>query len=158
MAYKRKNNRPPRPGEGRPSKYDPKYCKEIVAYFTVKPYQVKTMGKRGKVLIANDLRFLSAFARKIGVEHKTLDNWCHEHPEFLQAYTRAKQLQMEMLVSNGLNGTYDSRFAIFSAKNMIGWVDKSEIDHGVTDETLEKYKSLSIEELKAKLKDLLPGS
>lgn len=59
----------------------------------------------------------------------------------------------------GLKSRYFQAFIWFcNMKNRFGWKDKTEIDHGVNDETLEKYKNKSVAELKAMLKEILPGS
>ena len=167
MAYKKKNNRPAREGEGRPSKYDPKYCQEIVDYFDIDHYEEKVTAvvtgkgdytKEEKKEIANSLRFITGFARKINVSINTLHEWAKVHQQFQEAFTRAKQLQEEMIVDNATKGLYNPHFTVFAMKNMCGWRDKTDIEHAVSDETFEKYKSLSIEELKKKVDGLLMGS
>jgi len=111
-------------GRGRPSKYQPRYCKEIVTFFNVNPYKII----KG-IKIANDLKFLSAFARKVGVCHETLHEWDKVHPDFSVAYKKAKELQERNLVTCGLHGLYQQPFAIFTAKNICGWRDKKEVEH-----------------------------
>jgi len=120
----------------RPTKYDSKYCQEIIEYFDVKPHRLieeKFHYKNGdekvkETEVANDLPFLSKFARSIGVCHSTVINWTKTHPEFDTAYKQAKEMQEELLVTNGLKGLYNPSFTIFAAKNMIGWRDKHEHD------------------------------
>jgi hypothetical protein len=167
MTYQKKNNRPPRPGEGRPTSYRPEYCDEIIEYFDVPFSEQKLVGKvTGKNNYTKEeykevgcpMRFLSGFARHIKVDTSTLFEWCNKHPEFSKAFTRAKELQAEMLHSNSLKGLYDARYAVFSAKNMTEWRDKVDIDHGIQDETFEKYQTMSIGELRKKLNDILPGN
>lgn len=162
----KKPKRAKRPGEGRPTKYDQKYCKEIIAYFTVEHFEDKVVErmhtKSGDDVekfkeTANPLRFLSGFARSIGVTHTTLLEWRDSQPEFSVAFTRAKELQQEMMVSNALKGLYNPHFTIFATKNMIGWRDKTEIEIGIADETFEKYKQLSVQDLQKKLDELMPN-
>ncbi len=164
MTYVKKNNRPPRKGEGRPSKYKPEYCQEIIKYFDIEHYkiiQIKTKGKNFEKIeekeVANSLQFISGFARKIDVNVDTLREWKANHPEFSAAFTRAKELQHEMMVNNASKGLYNPNFLIFAMKNMHEWRDRTEIDHGLTDETYEKYKSLSVDELMEKVKNLIPA-
>jgi len=108
---------------GRPTKYKPEYCQKITQYFDIKPYV-----KKDKTLKANDLRFLSKFARSIHVTHDTLLEWTKVYPEFSEAFKKAKALQMEHLVTNGLRGLFNTTFAIFAAKNMIGWRDSRDLE------------------------------
>lgn len=119
---------------GRPTDYDPKYCDEIIKYFTVENYiesPVTITYKDGTVKeetkrIANDLPTLAGFCRRIGTSRETLNNWSHQFPEFLDAIKRVKEMQEEMLVTNGLQDLYAQPFAIFAAKNLIRWADKLE--------------------------------
>jgi hypothetical protein len=138
---------------GRPTKYKPEYCKAILKYFSVKHWAMV-----GKKQVANPIPLLKTFAVRIGVTYDTLGEWCKVHPEFSVAYTVAKHLQEDMLISNTLKGLYDSRFAIFAAKNMIGWVDRTEVDHGVTDDTWNKYKEMSIDQIDKELQELISDS
>jgi hypothetical protein len=158
--------RPGRPSEGRPSNYDQKHCEAIVQYFDVPHSEQKLIAK---VTGKNDyekeeykevgcpMRFLSGFARSINVSTQTLHNWCSVHPEFFEAFTRAKELQHEMLHSNSLKGLYDARYAVFAAKNMTDWRDKVEVDHGLTDDAYDKLRTMSVDELEAKIKELIPN-
>ena len=160
----KQRKRAPRPGEGRPSKYDPKYCDEIIEFFSIphfKTIMIITTGKNDfhkeePKEVANPLPFLSGFARKIDVSVQTLHDWTKAHKEFLEAFTRAKGLQAEMLHCNTLKGLYNAQYGQFAAKNITEWRDKVEIDHGVADETYEKYAKLPVNELLDKVSKLLP--
>lgn len=122
---------------GRPTKYNNKYCQQLISFFDIDPYRevVETYTykdgttKETTKLLPNDMPFIRDFAKKIKVNVDTLYEWAKKHKEFSEALKEVKQLQEKLLVINGLNGCYNSTFAIFSAKNMIGWRDKSEIDH-----------------------------
>lgn len=104
---------------GRPSKYKPVYCDEVI----------NTM--------ATGLS-LTAFAGDIGVSRETVNNWQHEHPEFLDAVKTAKAkrtlaLEKQMLaMENGPAVTA----RIFALKNADPeeWREKQHIEHGVTSE------------------------
>lgn len=124
---------------GRPTKYKPEYCQGIIAYFDIKPYKNET-GKGKKV--ANDLRFLSQFARSVGVCHETLHEWCKIYPEFSAAYKKAKDMQREHLITCGLLGFYNPAAFIFTAKNIAGMRDKTETVHDVADELKDFLKEI----------------
>lgn len=131
--------------DGRPTKYLPKYCKEIIEYFSIPYFEDKVVArvtgkndyKREETKeIANPIRFLSGFARSIGVVHETLHVWSKKYPIFLVALKQAKQLQKEMLIVNGLKGLYQPAAFCFTMKNITGmdesvkWRDTHDIDHG----------------------------
>lgn len=132
---------------GRPAEYDPKFCQMLIDYFNLKPYTKNNFGK----LEAQDFPSLAGFAVKIGVHRETLLNWSNLYPDFFDAYKRAKDYQENFLVVNGMRGLINPSFAIFTAKNVLNWRDKKEIE---TPE--DPYAKLSDEELDeriAKLKD-----
>jgi|GEM_PF-1439647 len=121
---------------GRPTKYRPEYCEAIIAFFSKDPTTLKEVSHITKtgitkhmVEVPEKLPLLSAFARSIGVDENTLLNWTKEHEEFLGAYTRAKALQKEFLIHNGLAGLYDTKFAMFVAVNCTDMRDK--VDHTI---------------------------
>ncbi len=124
---------------GRPSKYDPKYCEEIVEFFSGPAY-VALPSKKGIQLFGNDLPLLTSFAAHIGVHRDTLHEWAEKFPDFSDALKRAKDLQEQMLVTNGLKGLYNPSFAIFTAKNILGWRDRSKDD--VQDKEIATFADL----------------
>jgi hypothetical protein len=131
---------PKHPG-GRPSKYDPKYCAELVSFFSVEPYRKEVSEKSkeyfadGKVkktsekyrFVPSDMPTFARFARKIGVNPDTLHEWKKNHPEFSEAYNDAKELQKHFLVTIGLAGAAPPASFIFVAKNVTDMRDKQEV-------------------------------
>lgn len=121
---------------GQPTKYDPKYCDEIIAYFSDNvvefhnQIQIGDGEKRemGKNLFIRPPMF-GQFARKIGVHIDTLHAWKEAHPEFSEAYKRCKELQKEFIQECLLMGVYSGGAAVFAAKNMTDMRDKTEVDH-----------------------------
>lgn len=119
---------------GRPTDYDPKYCQEIIDFFSAEPYTTKTkkiVRKNGDVEEveydeASDFPSFAGFASKIGVHRETLLNWCNQHKEFFDAYKKAKVLQENWSLINGHKGTTNTAFAIFALKNLQGYRDKVE--------------------------------
>lgn len=121
---------------GRPSKYDPKYCEEIIKFFKKKPqktqkrkvyHQNGTLKCEETVVVAQTLPTFQGFARKIGVSRDTLLEWCEKHGEFSDAYARAREMQEEILVVNAMGGLYNAQFAQFFAKNCLGYREKQEV-------------------------------
>ncbi len=49
------------------------------------------------------------------------------YPEFSAAYKRVTDAQERILITNGLKGGYQANFAIFTAKNVLGWRDRQDL-------------------------------
>lgn len=127
-------DRPKHPG-GRPTKYDPAYCDQLVE-FMAQGYS------------------LAAFAGGIGVCKATLNVWAAEHPEFLDALSRGKckrALQWERMgieIAKGNGGPGASTMVIFGLKN-VGegeWRDKQEVEHAGKDGGPMQVASMSADE------------
>lgn len=119
----------------KPSKYKASYCAELIKFFDVPPYVRTADG-----LEPNDLPTFQAFAKKIGIHRSTLADWREAHPEFEFAWEMAKYCQHEVLLQNGLRQLYPGAFAIFAAKNVLGWRDSKDLEEQkkADDEPLDK--------------------
>jgi hypothetical protein len=127
-------------GRGQPTKYRPKYCKEIIKFFNIQPTKTvkKTViGKGGvqvmEVEVPNRLPTVEGFAIAIGVNKDTVIQWTKDHPEFSVAYARAKDHQKEVLNQNALFGLYVEGYSKFVAINCTDMVDKVSVDHHMPD-------------------------
>ena len=115
---------------GRPTQYKEEYCNQIVEFFQIEPYMTEevevttALGSKykKKVRHANDLKFLLDFAKEINISYRTVRRWTESHSEFCHAYKEAKDLQERQLIVNGLNGLYQTSFAIFTAKNILKYL------------------------------------
>jgi hypothetical protein len=109
----------PKAQRGRPTKYEDWMADAILEYFSSPVGEFPT---------------LAGFAAFIGVSRDTLHDWAHakdvsghlRNPSFSDAYKKAKDMQEQNLVKGALTGVYNSTFAIFTAKNVLGWRDKVE--------------------------------
>lgn len=124
---------------GRPTKYDLKYCDEIVEFFTVEPFREvpeiiegKNFSKETIKLLPNKFPTFEKFAADNDLHVDTLIEWCKQHPEFSEAYKRCKELQKDFLIQNGLGGLYPAAAFCFVAKNCTDMRDKQEIEHSGT--------------------------
>jgi len=129
------------PVMGRPTKYRPEYCREILEHFNVD----FTNAAQTKPV---PLNFLSAFARKIGVCRDTLGEWTKVHPDFSDAYKKAKALQKEHLITCALLGLFPPAAFIFTAKNITDMRDKFEQKQVVV---LREGPKLTVGEIRAGL-------
>lgn len=123
---------------GRPTKFKEEYTQQLLDYFNTEPYkEVIHTDKEGNtktVFVPNKFPTLARFACNIGVCKDTIYEWSVAkndkgellHPEFSVAYKRSKAYQEAILAEGGMMGAFQTNFAIFTAKNVIGWRDKIE--------------------------------
>lgn len=147
---------------GRPTKYKPEYCQELIRFFDVEPYtdvDLEHYDKDGNVKwvdkkrMANKLPTLRNFAKSIEINIDTVYEWIKKYEEFSDAFTHAKDLQKWFLIENGLNSCYNPMFAIFTAKNITDMRDKQEIDNR-TEMRLTGFEKLTDEQLDGVLTEL----
>lgn len=99
---------------GRPSKYSPAYCNEVIA----------CMGQGFS---------LTAFAGSIGVSRDSVYEWAKEHREFSDALSKAKAKRSMYWEGRLMEGGSITGAAIFALKNVDPgeWRDKHEIEQNV---------------------------
>lgn len=127
---------------GRPTKYRKEYCDEILDYFGRPPYVevTRTNPKTGMEYTerqATDLPTVERFASELGVAVSTVYQWTHEHPEFSEAFTRARQMQVDHLLQNGLHGHFREGLAKFMLTNLSEYQERKFIDQTVREELPE---------------------
>lgn len=126
---------------GRPPKYKKEYDQQILDYFTkaeLTETETETVASAGKAIeiektVCGVMPTFSGFAISIDTHRETLINWCRDNASFLDAYKRCKEIQEAWLVTNGLKGKVNTAFGIFTAKNVLGWRDKTEQIHSFDD-------------------------
>lgn len=120
---------------GRPTKYDKAYCEELVRYFSAPPQSCvykKEYFQNGKlksetpIVTAAEFPTFQGFASKIGVNIDTLYEWRKQHPEFSEAFTRAKLLQENIWLVNSMGDLYNAQFSKFFGINCMGYKEKQE--------------------------------
>ena len=148
-------------GPGRPTIYKPEYAQMLIDYFNEPPYKkVKKQIVTGKgdvveidSIEANDFKTLAGFAISIGVSKRALLDWIDVHEDFLRAYNRVKDFQEAYLATNGNKGLLQANFAIFTAKNVIDWRDKRDVElKGTVQSVADDQLDARIKELEEKLK------
>lgn len=136
MSEEKERKREPRPGEGRPSKYDPKFIDSVDPYLESRKDQLVPVIREGKENICYDgkmtvlLPTLEGFALFIGVNKSTLYEWEQKHEEFSDALGRIRTEQKERLMNMGLSGHYNSTIAklILSANHKM--TERTDITSG----------------------------
>lgn len=116
---------------GAPTKYRVEYIQQMHDYFNIAAGEdVQTENSKGEkhtIRVAANLPTLVGFAFVIGVNRDTLSKWSKKYKRFGKVYSEAKDHQERILVENGLKGGYNTNFAIFTAKNVLGWRDRHEL-------------------------------
>ena len=121
---------------GRPTKYRDEYCDQILEFFDQDPFEIVTNDEGEPVLTPSGkvitrpckLPTFERFAHSICVHKDTLYEWASKIQSFSDAMKKAKQIQHDILVQNGLTGGYNNTFAIFVGKSCMGMRDGNEAD------------------------------
>ena len=100
-----------------------------------------------------DNYWLGKFAEDNGFSRSRLPEFAKRHEVFSSAYELAKQSQENKIVAMGMKATHPT-FHIFTLKNVAGWRDKTDLDIGLQDPLLDKYKDMSNDALQSAAKKL----
>ncbi len=115
-------------------RYNPAFCEELLSFFDRAAFRVTEVQKKdGSIVLletAAELPTFAGFAKKIGVTCAKLKAWEEKYPAFKYACEQARDRQGNILLQNSLRGNYSSSFAVFTAKNILGWKDGK---NGTTD-------------------------
>lgn len=113
-----------------PLRYRAEFCARLLSFFDVPAFRVTEVAKRdGSVSLvetAAELPTFASFAKSLGTTCAVLAAWEKKHPAFREAAQKARDLQGNILIQNSLRGNYSASFAVFTAKNLLGWKDGKE--------------------------------
>lgn len=109
-------------GAGRPTKYDPAFCQQVLE-----------MGKEGASKVE--------MAGRLDIAYSNFDRWCSEHDEFQEAVKQAVRFSQAWWEQKGREATFggvpgfNATSYIFNMKNRFkdDWRDKVETDHTSSD-------------------------
>lgn len=139
---------------GRPTKYKPEYCQQLVDFFRqdcIKEVEITVEGKNWSKTVTDLVPVFfptfEEFADNIDTHVDTLHEWRRRHKDFSEAYTRAKDRQKAMLLKFSLLGRLDTRFAQFMAINNFGMVSAKTENKGEGEIIIRKYEELTDDEL-----------
>lgn len=112
---------------GRPSSFDPAYCDRIIE-------------------LGNGGASVAEMAYELGTTKQTLHNWCEAHPQFLDAFTRAKlasQVWWERKGRTGMEKSSSEFQGNLWSRNMAArfpedWREKKELEHSGSIDTSSK--------------------
>ena len=121
---------------GRPPKYHPDLCKDLVKFFD-RPFYIKKIERKNvdgewvevEHEVPNRTPFLIDWVMKHDLHTETPSEWAKKYPEFSVAYNRAKTLQERFLVELGIKGDHNGFMTFQTLKNVSGWRDKQEVEH-----------------------------
>lgn len=101
---------------GRPTKYKPEYCEQVVA-----------LGKEGKSLV----QMCAAF----DIARSTIDQWAEDNPEFSEALARAKVYAQDWWEEVGQKALWADKFNApvwkksMEARFRDDYTERKELDH-----------------------------
>ena len=115
---------------GRKPMYKKRYAKEMCEYFARyvldEDYDEEHVGHDGKPYRRHKgLPTFSKYAKKVGVTAHTLGRWAAEEdkPEFAEAYERCREMQKDILIDKGLDGSYNSKIVSLLLGSVYGLSD-----------------------------------
>jgi len=124
---------------GRPTVFKEEYADQLIEYFDKEPFERRPLldkegNEKGSEIVPAKFPTLARFATMIGVTRETLHDWATskdddgelKHPNFSYAYKKSKEYQEAILVEGAMANAFHANFSIFTAKNVLGWRDKSE--------------------------------
>ena len=121
---------------GAPTLYKPEYAQAIIDFF--ESHQLPGdlapddsgpgSGKRAVERIYTHMPTLQGFARSIGTHVQRVHEWAKRHPAFAESCARARSIMDEHMARGLASGVYNPTGAVFVAKNLNGWRDRTEIE------------------------------
>lgn len=106
------------------SKYEKRYAKEIVTYFET------TLNDRTSKGIIKAVPSYVAFARKIGVTARTLENWKKNKKEFADACLECDELMKSVIVGDCLLYKMHASFGKFLLSSRYGMNETVHVNSG----------------------------
>jgi len=103
---------------GRPTKYRPEYCDDIINWFN-RPL-TDDNGKPCKIPLKTD------WALEKKISRQSLYQWIDDYPEFSDAVKTCEDILKSLLINNTLHGHYNPTAFIFTAKNLTDMRDVQE--------------------------------
>ena len=113
---------------GRPTKYNSKIPPSVTTY-------------TNKCLKEGVFPTIEGLSAKLGLGTRTLYDWEKLHPDFSQTMDNLRDAQRELLITNGLQGNYNTRFSMFLLKASHGMTEKEPL----IDNTQNNYSNISPE-------------
>ena len=106
----------------------------MVAWFEDLAFKIQPVAdptpdaKRSVAQVCGQIPTFERFASNIGVSVKCLMEWRDRHETFGASYARAKSIQSDVFTQGLATGVMNPTGAIFVAKNILGWRDRSEVE------------------------------
>ena len=114
--------------------YRDEYPAMLVDYFESRPLGLRMIDAPGQAdcarAVCSEIPTFQGFSKLIGVSPATMNAWDRNPgaPEWLESRARAKAIQEDWMANALASGIANPTGAIFVAKNMLGWRDKTEVE------------------------------
>jgi hypothetical protein len=122
-------------GRGRPSKYNSKTPDHVISYID-------------DSLKDGIFPTIEGLAISLGVGTRTLYDWEGEYPDFSQTLNKLRDIQKQLLITNGITGAYNTRFSIFLLKASHGMTEKEPLITSTQNNNMNISPDLLAEALK----------
>jgi len=100
-----------KPKRGRPTKYNLKLISRVTEYTK-------------KCLKEGIFPTIEGLAPKLKIGTRSIYEWEKLYPDFSQTIDNLRDTQRELLITNGLKGSYNTRFSMFLLKANHGMTEK----------------------------------
>ena len=127
----RQDSPPPPPRRAHNALYRDEYPSMLVAYFEARPLGLRMIdaGQADTArAVCSEVPTFQGFSRVIGCSPTTFAEWDKRHPAWLDARARCKAIQEDWFSNALVSGIGNPTGAIFVAKNMLNWRDRSEVE------------------------------
>lgn len=114
--------------KGRPTRYTIKLPANVMEY-------------TDNCLKNGDFPTIEGLAHYLGISARTIYDWEKLHSEFLLTIDNLRDNQKQLLITNGLTGKYNARFAMFLLKANHGMTEKEPL----VDATQNNYMGISLD-------------
>ena len=113
-------------GKGRPTKYNSKITANVTAY---------TLKCQNEGIFPT----IEGLASSLELGTRTLYDWEKIYTDFSHAMDKLRDAQKQLLITNGLTGSYNTRFSMFLLKANHGMTEKEPL----VDATQNNYMNIS---------------
>jgi hypothetical protein len=96
---------------GRPTKYSTNIPKQVIDYID-------------NCIVNKIFPTIEGLSVELGIGSRTVYDWEQVHEDFSQTLGKLRDVQKQLLITNGLTGGYNTRFSIFLLKAAHGMTEK----------------------------------
>lgn len=130
-AIATRQDSPPPPRRAHNALYRDEYPAMLVDYFEARPLGLRMIdaGQADTArAVCSEVPTFQGFSKVIGVSPNVMCDWDRRHAAWAEARARCKAIQEDWFSNALVSGIGNPTGAIFVAKNMLNWRDKTEVE------------------------------